>query len=365
MARSTARACSISSRTSPRRSPAAGFPQRSAGLRQARDAASPSTSPATRVIRVRRAARRAWPGKLAAAEAEPGTRRAELEKIAEVCRHVPAHAPARFPRGPAVLLVLPPGGHHGTERLGFLQPRPSGPAPAAVLRAGTGRRLADAASSARELLECFLHQVQQPSRAAQGGGHRRRKRHLHRLRQHQHRRPAAATGPTAPTKFPTSCWTSWTGCTCCSRAPTSSFRAKARTPSSSTPCASSARAMASPPFSTPTPWCRSNCARARRLEDARAGGCSGCVEVGAFGKEAYILTGYFNMLKCWNWRCTTAWTRAPAGNSGRAPATPDSFRRSRICLPRTASSSSISWKSNSAATSSSSGCTPRSCPRRS
>lgn len=33
-------------------------------------------------------------------------------------------------------------------------------------------------------------------------------------------------------------------------------------------------------------------------EDARAGGCSGCVEVGAFGKEAYILTGYFNMPKC-------------------------------------------------------------------
>lgn len=35
----------------------------------------------------------------------------------------------------------------------------------------------------------------------------------------------------------------------------------------------------------------------KSLEDARAGGCSGCVEVGAFGKEAYILTGYFNMPK--------------------------------------------------------------------
>ena len=32
-------------------------------------------------------------------------------------------------------------------------------------------------------------------------------------------------------------------------------------------------------------------------EDARAGGCSGCVETGAFGKEAYILTGYFNLVK--------------------------------------------------------------------
>ncbi|MGD2071351.1 MAG: glycyl radical protein [Gemmatimonadota bacterium] len=35
----------------------------------------------------------------------------------------------------------------------------------------------------------------------------------------------------------------------------------------------------------------------KTLEDARAGGCSGCVEVGAFGKEAYILTGYFNTVK--------------------------------------------------------------------
>ena len=33
----------------------------------------------------------------------------------------------------------------------------------------------------------------------------------------------------------------------------------------------------------------------KRIEDARAGGTSGCVETGAFGKEAYILTGYFNL----------------------------------------------------------------------
>jgi trans-4-hydroxy-L-proline dehydratase len=35
----------------------------------------------------------------------------------------------------------------------------------------------------------------------------------------------------------------------------------------------------------------------KSLEDARAGGCSGCVETGAFGKEAFILTGYFNLVK--------------------------------------------------------------------
>jgi formate C-acetyltransferase len=35
----------------------------------------------------------------------------------------------------------------------------------------------------------------------------------------------------------------------------------------------------------------------KSLEDARCGGISGCVETGAFGKEAYILTGYFNLPK--------------------------------------------------------------------
>ncbi|MCP4604229.1 MAG: glycyl radical protein [Proteobacteria bacterium] len=35
----------------------------------------------------------------------------------------------------------------------------------------------------------------------------------------------------------------------------------------------------------------------KTLEDARQGGTSGCVESGAFGKEAYILTGYFNLPK--------------------------------------------------------------------
>jgi len=40
----------------------------------------------------------------------------------------------------------------------------------------------------------------------------------------------------------------------------------------------------------------------KSIADARAGGSSGCVEVGAFGKESYILTGYFNMPRCWRSR---------------------------------------------------------------
>ncbi|MFQ5722358.1 MAG: glycyl radical protein, partial [Candidatus Aminicenantales bacterium] len=35
----------------------------------------------------------------------------------------------------------------------------------------------------------------------------------------------------------------------------------------------------------------------KSIEDARCGGASGCVETGAFGKENYNLTGYFNLTK--------------------------------------------------------------------
>ncbi len=35
----------------------------------------------------------------------------------------------------------------------------------------------------------------------------------------------------------------------------------------------------------------------KTIEDARNGGASGCVETGAFGTESYILTGYFNVVK--------------------------------------------------------------------
>ncbi len=35
----------------------------------------------------------------------------------------------------------------------------------------------------------------------------------------------------------------------------------------------------------------------KTIEDAREGGCSGCIETGSFGKEAYILTGYLNVPK--------------------------------------------------------------------
>jgi trans-4-hydroxy-L-proline dehydratase len=45
----------------------------------------------------------------------------------------------------------------------------------------------------------------------------------------------------------------------------------------------------------------------KSIEDARCGGASGCVESGAFGKEAYILTGYFNLPKLIELVFTNGW----------------------------------------------------------
>ncbi|MFW6159598.1 MAG: trans-4-hydroxy-L-proline dehydratase [Acidobacteriota bacterium] len=45
----------------------------------------------------------------------------------------------------------------------------------------------------------------------------------------------------------------------------------------------------------------------KSIYDARQGGASGCVEVGAFGKESYILTGYFNLPKVFEIALNNGW----------------------------------------------------------
>jgi len=47
----------------------------------------------------------------------------------------------------------------------------------------------------------------------------------------------------------------------------------------------------------PDAYTRELVRQGKSQEDANEGGCSGCIEVGAFGKEAYILTGYLNTPK--------------------------------------------------------------------
>ncbi len=224
------------------------------------------------------------------------TRRAELQKIADVCSRVPAHAPARLPRGAAVVLVLPPRGDHRAERLGLLQPRPPRPAPAAVLRAG----LADGTLTPRGgagAARVLLRQVQQPPGAAQGRRHRGRERHLHRLRRTSTSAACCATAPTARTRSRTCCSRSSTRCTCSSPAQHPALAQDPGRLPASTRCAWSARATASPRSSTPTRWSRSSCARARRSRTPARAAAAAAWRSGAFGKEAYILTGYFNLPK--------------------------------------------------------------------
>lgn len=96
----------------------------------------------------------------------------------------------------------------------------------------------------------------------------------------------------------------------------------------------------------------------KSIEDARAGGCSGCVEVGAFGKEAYVLTGYFNLPKVLEITLhdgcdprtgnSSAHTRAARGISGLTT----------NCSPPSGGNSVISSTSRSAAAGSSSACMP-------
>ncbi len=52
-----------------------------------------------------------------------------------------------------------------------------------------------------------------------------------------------------------------------------------------------------PSVFNPDAYVRELVRQGKSLEDAREGGCSGCIEVGAFGKEAYLLTGYLNTPK--------------------------------------------------------------------
>jgi len=63
----------------------------------------------------------------------------------------------------------------------------------------------------------------------------------------------------------------------------------------------------------------------KTLADARAGGCSGCVEVGAFGKEAYILTGYFNLVKILELTLHDGWDPRTGRQLGPHTGTPEAF----------------------------------------
>lgn len=63
----------------------------------------------------------------------------------------------------------------------------------------------------------------------------------------------------------------------------------------------------------------------KKLVDAREGGTSGCVETGAFGKEAYILTGYFNLVKVLEVTLNDGWDPLNGKRIGLATGNPENF----------------------------------------
>jgi formate C-acetyltransferase len=62
------------------------------------------------------------------------------------------------------------------------------------------------------------------------------------------------------------------------------------------------------------------------VEDAREGGTSGCIETGAFGKEAYFLTGYLNVPKILELALNDGVDPATGKRIGPATGDPDTFR---------------------------------------
>ena len=64
----------------------------------------------------------------------------------------------------------------------------------------------------------------------------------------------------------------------------------------------------------------------KSIADARTGGASGCVETGAFGKESYILTGYFNLPKVLEITLYNGFDPRTGKMIGPATGSPDSWK---------------------------------------
>ena len=309
----------------------------------------------------RRAGRSAWPH----AEPRPERRRPSWRNR----RRLPPRAGARaaqFPRGAAGLLVRPPGRDHRAEHLGLLQPGPPRPAPGPFYERGPRRRHARRAKQARELLECFWVKFNnQPAppkvgvTAAESGTYtdfcnintgglkarrlgRRQRSHLPAAGRHRRDAPAAAlVEPPARAR----------------RIPTASSSAASR---------SCARAGASLPSSTPTWWWRSCCARASRSKMRAPAAPAAAWRPGAFGKEAYILTGYFNLPKVLEITLNNGRRPRTGKQIGIETGDPRRVRsHSTSCSPPSAGSCATSSISRCAATTSSSACTRSICRRRS
>ena len=134
---------------------------------------------------LRRAARRS--GQRMAEEEPRPERRRELARIAEVCRRVPAHAPRDFQEALQAYWFVHLGVITELNTWDSFSPGRLDQHLAPFYERALRRHLDREA--ARELLRVFLGEVQQPAGAAEGGRDSGGERHLHRLLQHQYRRP--------------------------------------------------------------------------------------------------------------------------------------------------------------------------------
>src|SRR5690606_14702702 len=64
----------------------------------------------------------------------------------------------------------------------------------------------------------------------------------------------------------------------------------------------------------------------KSIADARNGGASGCVETGAFGTEAYWLTGYFNLVKILELTLSNGFDKRTGNQVGLKTGLPAGFR---------------------------------------
>ncbi len=64
----------------------------------------------------------------------------------------------------------------------------------------------------------------------------------------------------------------------------------------------------------------------KSVEDARLAGASGCVEAGVFGKESYILTGYFNLPKIFEVTLHNGWDPRTKKQIGLKTGNPKNFK---------------------------------------
>lgn len=231
---------------------------------------------------------------MAAGEKRP-ERAKELQKIAEVCRHVPAHAPRNFHEAIQMYWFV----HLGTitELNGWDAMNPGhfdqhlAPFYENEIRQGTLSR-----DEAKELISCFWIKVNNHPAPPKVGITARESGTYNDFTN-------INLGGLAPDGSDGSSAVSYLMLEVIEELhilqPGSSVHISSKTPDSFLHAAAAVirQGHGYPSVFNADLYVVEMLRQGKSLQDAREGGCSGCIEVGAFGKEAYLLTGYLNVPK--------------------------------------------------------------------